>query len=87
MTGLRRLGSEGRVGSEMGRKGVCPLFFLKSADVAWNQRVVEIWKTGVCRRLKRRDFAGRRKGSREGCDSNRRGEFTYEYSVRESTCQ
>ena len=66
MTGLRRLGSEGRVGSEMGRKGVYPLFFLKSADVAWNQRVVEIWKMGVCRRLKRRDL-------REGVKDVERG--------------
>ena len=68
MTGPRRLGSEARVGSEMGRKGVYPLFFLKSADVAWNQRVVEICKMGVCRRLKRRDL-------REGVKDVERGAF------------
>jgi hypothetical protein len=87
MTGLRRLGSERRVGSEMGRKGVYPLFFLKSADVAWNQQVVEIRKTGVCRRLKRRDLREGVKDVERGAIRNRRDEFTDECSVRESTCQ
>ena len=45
--------------SEMGRRGVYPLCFLKSVEGACNQWVADGWKTSVCRRLKRRDLRGR----------------------------
>ena len=47
---------EHEASSEMGRKGGTPLCSLKSAEVDWNQGVVGIQKTGVCRRLKGKDL-------------------------------
>ncbi len=59
-------------GSEMGRKGVHPLCFLKSGEVAWNELVAEGWKTRVCRWLKRRGLRSR-ESSQEWCEVRRGG--------------
>jgi hypothetical protein len=71
---------EGEWRSKMGRRGVYPRMFFEvcgsnvesmGCRVAGNECVQAVEKKGV----------------REGGFSKRRGEFTYEYSWRGSTCQ